>query len=147
MEAVRAFRGKHEFLSNFYPSKVVLDGEEYQTVEAAFQAAKTFSLLSRNEIRKAKTPGQAKKIGRRVVLRPDWESVKIDVMRLLLSQKFVQGSELADRLIETGDAELVEGNSWHDTFWGVCDGVGENHLGRLLMEVRLSLRSDVAGSA
>jgi predicted NAD-dependent protein-ADP-ribosyltransferase YbiA (DUF1768 family) len=66
--------------------------------------------------------------------------VKVDVMRDLIAQKFAVGSELADRLLATGDQELVEGNTWGDTFWGVCDGVGENWLGRLLMERRAALR-------
>jgi len=73
-------------------------------------------------------------------MRNDWEEVKVSVMRDLIRQKFKPGSELSDRLLDTGDWLLEEGNTWGDTFWGVCDGVGENWLGRLLMERRGELR-------
>jgi len=84
------------------------------------------------------TPGQAKRRGRTVPMRPKWESVKVETMRGLLAQKFSQGTELGNRLAALGGA-IVEENSWGDTFWGVCNGVGENWLGRLLMEQRARL--------
>jgi ribA/ribD-fused uncharacterized protein len=83
--------------------------------------------------------GQSKKLGKRVELRPDWEDVKIDIMRQVLKSKFTQNPELKAQLIATGDAELIEGNNWNDRFWGVCRGKGQNHLGKLLMEVRAEL--------
>ena len=83
--------------------------------------------------------GQAKRLGKRVELRPDWEDVKIDIMRQVLKSKFTQNPELKAKLIATGDAELIEGNNWNDRFWGVCNGKGQNHLGRLLMELRAEL--------
>ena len=79
--------------------------------------------------------GRAKRLGR-VELRSDWEEVKIEVMREVLRCKFSQNPDLKAKLIATGDAELIEGNNWNDRFWGVCRGVGQNHLGRLLMELR-----------
>lgn len=132
---IDSFNGKYRFLSNFYPSKVSLDGWEFPTVEHAFQAAKTLDGNKRRQIQQAAKPGDAKRLGRTVNLRADWEDAKIDVMRQLLRRKF-SDPFLLSQLLTTGTEELVEGNWWRDTFWGVCNGVGENHLGKLLMEIR-----------
>jgi ribA/ribD-fused uncharacterized protein len=134
---IDSFTGDFDFLSNFYPSSIVpwSLGEEFLTVENAFQASKTFDRVERKNIMAA-SPGEAKRLGRKVLLRPDWEDVKIDVMRKCLKLKFLYGTRLADKLVATHPHELVEGNYWGDTFWGVCDGEGENWLGRLLMERR-----------
>ena len=83
--------------------------------------------------------GQAKRLGRRVELRSDWETVKIEIMRQVLKSKFTHNPELREKLIATGNTELIEGNNWNDRFWGVCRGVGKNHLGKLLMEIRAEL--------
>jgi ribA/ribD-fused uncharacterized protein len=128
------FVGRYSFLSNFAGVDVQLDGATYPSVEAAYQAAKTTDARQRAKFTSAAAP-DAKKMGRRLKLRPDWESVKVDVMAGLLRQKFAL-EPLRGQLLATGDAELVEGNYWGDTFWGVCQGVGENWLGRLLMQVR-----------
>lgn len=130
------FRGEYRFLSNFYPAEVELDGKEYPSVEHAFQAAKTLNPLSRARIHVCETAGGAKRLGKTVPLREDWEEVKIDVMTNLVTQKFSRHPELKEKLLATGDRELVEGNWWGDTFWGVCRGTGENHLGKILMQVR-----------
>lgn len=130
------FNGEYAFLSNFHPSTVKLYGRNYPTVEHAFQAAKTLSELERTAIRHATTPGRAKRLGRRCTLRPDWDEIKIDVMDRLLRRKFDPGSNLWHMLQATAPHELVEGNTWNDRFWGVCRGVGQNHLGRLLMAIR-----------
>jgi ribA/ribD-fused uncharacterized protein len=119
----------------------MLDGTIYHSIEHAFQAAKTLDPDERFEIYKAPSPGQAKKLGRQVRLRSDWETVKLEVMEYLLVQKFKQGSPLAKLLVETGDSQLVEGNTWGDTYWGVCNGIGENNLGKLLMKIRGGLQS------
>ena len=132
---ITSFDGDYRFLSNFAASEVVLDGLKYPTVEHAYQAAKTMSLASRLVIRAAGTAGMAKSLGRRVAIRDGWDNVKIDVMRDLLRQKF-ERKVYQDALFATGEAELIEGNTWGDTFWGVCRGLGENHLGKLLMDIR-----------
>jgi predicted NAD-dependent protein-ADP-ribosyltransferase YbiA (DUF1768 family) len=75
-------------------------------------------------------------------VRPDWDDTKINTMLTLLRQKFALGSELAKKLLDTGNRDLVEGNTWGDTFWGVCKGQGENMLGKLLMQVRAELRGE-----
>ncbi len=136
---IDSFRGEHDYLSNFYSCPVEYDGLTYQNTEAAFQAAKC---VDRNEREKfvSLSPGQAKKLGRKVDLREDWETVKIDVMRDVLKSKFSLNSELREKLIATGDVELIEGNHWNDRFWGVCRGKGQNHLGKLLMELREILK-------
>lgn len=136
---IDSFRGEHDYLSNFYSCPVEYDGLTYQNTEAAFQAAKC---VDRNEREKfvSLSPGQAKKLGRKVDLREDWETVKIDVMRDVLKSKFSLNFELREKLIATNDVELIEGNHWNDRFWGVCRGKGQNHLGKLLMELREILK-------
>lgn len=135
------FFGEHRFLSNFYPSVVSLDGHSYPTVEHAFQAAKFAPQdVRRTTIRVLATPGQAKRLCRRLGKPPDdWEKVKVRVMLDLLRKKFSE-PHLASLLIGTGDALLVEGNTWGDTFWGAVDGKGKNMLGILLHIVRYQLK-------
>lgn len=136
------FTGEHYFLSNFFdPAPVVYDDTEYPTTEHAYQAAKTLDPEERRQIQKAPTPGQAKKLGRRVKLRRDWESIKDAVMLDLCRQKF-RDSRLRQLLLDTGDQELVEGNWWGDVYWGVCKGTGRNMLGKLLMQVRDEIRQE-----
>lgn len=135
------FRGPYEFLSNFSKSPITVDGIDYMTVEHAYQAHKTLDPAKRKHISLLPSPGSAKRAGQGVTLRPDWETVKIEVMARLLLLKF-QDDALRAKLLATGDHELVEGNHWHDTFWGVCNGKGENWLGRLLMGIRKQLRGD-----
>jgi len=132
--SVTEFRGKYRFLSNFHPSLVLLDGALYPTVEHAYQAAKTLDYETRKRIRLMEKPGGAKRVGREVALRPNWEEIKLDIMLNLLRQKFLDTS-LRELLSET-TGDLVEENHWGDTFWGVCRGVGQNNLGYLLMQVR-----------
>jgi ribA/ribD-fused uncharacterized protein len=136
---ISRFTGPYAFLSNFYPVKVALDGEIYFSVEHAYQAAKTCDSYSRKVIQETCAPGQAKRLGKHVTLRPDWEAVKLRVMEDLLRQKFPLGSALAEQLLATGDAVLEEGNVWGDRFWGICQGVGQNWLGKLLMQIRADL--------
>lgn len=135
--AIEEFQGQFRFLSNFVPASVMLDGVRYATVEHAFQAAKTLDPKER-ELFQNINPAEAKKRGRQVKIREDWEKVKISVMRDLLKQKFSKGM-YKEKLVATGNQELVEGNYWGDVFWGVCRGEGQNNLGKLLMEIRDSL--------
>src|SRR5690606_21767015 len=107
-----------------------------------YQAAKTFSIEEREQIRNAFSPAKAKKIGRSVTLREDWENIKIDIMTDLVRQKF-NISSFKEKLLATKDAELIEGNWWGDTFWGVCKGVGKNNLGKILMEIRKEINESI----
>ena len=139
------FDGENEFLSNFYPSPILHEGIVYPTNEHFFQAMKTLDPAERKAIANAETPGMAKRMGRTVKLRSDWEQVKVDVMRTGLMLKF-SDAKLAQKLIDTGDEELVEGNWWHDQTWGSCfcpdhcRTPGRNLLGMLLMELRKELQ-------
>jgi hypothetical protein len=114
----------------------MLDGMEFSSVEHAYVAAKTMDMGVRKKIQCIGTPGACKRFGRNVVIRADWDDIKLVVMEELLAQKFSRGTSLANRLDSTGSCQIIEGNTWGDTFWGVCGGTGHNHLGRLLMKVR-----------
>jgi len=140
------FKDEFEFLSNFYPSTIHYRGTFWPTVEHAYQAAKCKDGEMDEFIRHIDSPREAKKIGKRVELRSDWEEIKIDVMIDLIYKKFTQSKELKKKLLATGDLELEEGNYWHDNFWGNCyckkcnKIVGQNILGLILMEVRNELK-------
>ena len=145
---INCFEGKYAFLSNYYPSVFTYEGIEYPTNEHFFQAMKTLNIDERKEIAACETPGRAKRMGRRVQLRPDWEEVKVDVMREGLRLKF-QNPKLRAMLLATGDEELIEGNTWHDRTWGrcicsKCGGQGQNLLGQLLMELREEIHYEEA---
>lgn len=148
--AVTQFQGPYRFLSNFWGCRVghyiEFEGHQYPSVEHAFQAAKTLDEIARERIRCEGSPSEAKRLGRQVQLRPHWDDLKVSVMRDLLHRKFAD-PELAQQLRETGEAELIEGNYWHDQYWGNCTCLrrtacrvpGKNWLGRLLQEVRATL--------
>ncbi len=144
---IDSFKGENSFLSNFHPSPIVMDGIAYATVEHAFQAAKTEDQETRRKIANKDTPGKAKRAGgKRGILKDfdqtEWDTRKLVIMRQLVSDKFYTSPQLAAQLLATGTQQLVEGNVWNDTFWGVCKGIGKNHLGQILMEVRQNLFSD-----
>lgn len=138
--AITSFINNYSFLSNFSPNEVIFENVKYSTVEHAFQAAKCFYVEDRADILACETPGRAKRMGREVDIRPDWESVKLKMMEKLVRYKFQSDLSLMQRLIATGDQELVEGNTWGDKFWGVCEGIGENHLGKILMKIRAEFK-------
>lgn len=148
---ISSFTGKYDFLSNFYPCRVSYKGLEYHHTEGAFQAQKSLNEQDKKVIANMVNPSEAKKAaGRRgfVKLRPDWEEVKDQIMDEVLIAKFTQNPELRDRLLATGDAMLVEGNTWHDNYWGNCicarcrTKVGRNQLGKNLMSIREELRKE-----
>lgn len=142
------FEGKYAFLSNFYPSpiKPFRDNITYPTVEHAFQACKTMDFNIRQKIADQPTPGKAKRLGRAVDLRPDWNLVKENFMYYALKEKF-KNSELRKQLLDTGDEELIEGTTWHDNIWGNCSCPkcknipGQNRLGKLLMQIREEIKN------
>ena len=138
---ITSFAGEYSFLSNFYPCAIALDSDDYPTVEHAFQAAKTDDSDQRRSIRDDESPVTAKHRGKRVTLRPGWDHLCFGIMETLVRQKFTRHSALREKLLATGDAELIEGNTWNDRVWGVYEGRGENRLGKILMKVRAELRS------
>jgi len=145
------FKNELDFLSNFYPCAIQWRGTFWPTVEHAFQAAKCAHPEDEEPIRKAPTPGIAKGMGRHVLLRPDWEKIKVDIMTDLVYRKFryckhtQEAIPLSELLIETGQCPLEEGNYWHDNFWGncyckKCERIrGKNILGIILEEIRREL--------
>jgi len=140
MQPITSFKGRYAFLSNFFPSVVHLYGIPCPTVEHAYQACKALHERDAMAIIAAPTPGIAKRIGRRVTLRPNWETMKVGNMHGLVWEKF-QDPVMRSLLLSTGDAHLEEGNTWGDRFWGTVNGIGENHLGKILMNIRWGIQN------
>jgi len=147
-DCIWRFRGEHMFLSNMFMSEglaVQFEGMQFPSSEHAFVAAKTLDVVVRQEIADTPDPKDAKRYGRQLELREDWEDVKEDVMLEILRSKFSrsQNHGMAKQLLDTGRRPLIEGNLWRDTYWGMAtvDGEvqGENLLGQLLMKVRQEL--------
>lgn len=138
---ITQFRDEYFFLSNFYEAPLEVGGLRYLNAEAAFQAQKCLTEEERQAFTQLR-PSDAKRKGRRVALRPDWEQVKTGLMEEVVRAKFMQNADLAAQLLETGGAELEEGNKWNDRCWGVDlkTGKGENRLGKILMRIRADLR-------
>ena len=136
-EPIRGFFGKYRFLSNFYDAPVMYNDVMYANNEAAFQAQKCpkraaeFATLN---------PSEAKRLGRRVELRPDWEYMKESIMYEIVLAKFTQNDALRRSLLSTGYSRLYEENDWGDTTWGPVNGKGQNLLGIILEDVRDELR-------
>ena len=135
------FDDKYFFLSNFSPSPFRVDYVLFPTMEHYFQANKADNQNDYLHIAYAPTPGEAKRLGRKIQLRSNWEEIKDEVMLTGLRKKFAD-PELRNLLLATGDEELIEGNYWGDTYWGVCNGVGQNKLGKLLMQVREEIKNN-----
>lgn len=138
-KVIAGFKNSYKFLSNFYPVTLLWEGHHYASVEHAYQASKCAFVFDRAKFRVDITAAEAKKLGRKLPIREGWDAERIPTMRALLKLKFAHPS-LRDMLIATGDAHIEESNYWGDTFWGVCKGQGQNHLGKLLMELRTELK-------
>ena len=141
--SITTFDGKWYSFSNFSYDPVVYEDIWYPTSEHAFQAAKTFDIAERQRIASLPSPREAKAAGRKVVLRPDWEDVKYDIMVEILRDKFSERNPQARQtLLDSGTEYLEEGNTWHDNCWGNCRCArcinieGTNFLGQALMQVR-----------
>lgn len=134
-EHICSFREQYFFLSNFYPAQVEYDGVIYQSSEAAYQAQKCADKSDRLQFA-GLDPSASKHLGNSILLCKDWEAVKVRVMKEIVTAKFMQNPELRELLLSTGDAYLEEGNDWGDRIWGTVDGVGQNLLGQILMQVR-----------
>jgi ribA/ribD-fused uncharacterized protein len=139
---INEFRGKYYFLSNFYEAPVTYEGVTYTNNEAAFQSAKVTDTKIRTKFASL-NPSQAKKIGRKVNLRNDWEQIKEHVMYEICKSKFEQNNDLKVRLLEINDEYLEEGNTWGDREWGTVNGEGKNKLGNILMKVRSELYREI----
>lgn len=140
-DGVRGFFGQYRWMSNFHLCPIGFQGIVYPATENAYMAAKC-KMETQRVIFKTITPARAKEEGRLVVLRDDWEKVKLDIMYQLNLQKFSNHPELRRALLETGHKYLEETNYWGDVYWGVCKNIGENQLGKILMRVRKELQDE-----
>ena len=137
MNVINSFDGEYDFLSNFYECPILWKGNLYRNSESIYQSYKT---LDNVPFDFTKTTGsQAKKISKKLNARPDWNKIKFDLMYEICQEKFNQNTDIAQKLMNTGDAILIEGNYWGDTYWGKCNGVGQNNLGKILMKIREEL--------
>lgn len=143
-KVIDKFSGDYAFLSNFAECEVFYNSLKFPSVEHAFQAAKSINIKEQEIFAKLELPVEAKRLGRQICLRKDWEIVKVKIMENLLRQKFNQ-EPFKELLLRTKDYELIEGNTWNDTFWGVCNGTGRNMLGELLMKIRDELWEELNG--
>jgi len=149
LHLISHFDGDYAFLSNFYEYPFVFSGlgTEVPTAEHGFQAMKAVNTEGVKSVLDCATPGQAKRMGRKITIRGDWEEVKDDIMLDVLRDKFTADIHMMAKLLNTQDALLVEGNQWHDMYWGTCHcrdhrtQKGVNRLGELLMKVRGELRN------
>ena len=141
-ELINEFKGKYRFLSNFYKTPVEFEGKLYPSAENAFQAAKSLDDSVREKFVTLE-PNEAKKLGRQIALRPDWETIKPTIMYQILKAKF-SDPKMKQLLLSTNEAILIEGNTWGDTYWGynIEMGFGSNHLGRLLMRLRMEIKKN-----
>lgn len=135
-DSIRGFNGEYRFLSNFWLADFEYEGKIWPSVEHCYQAHKTKCFDAREKIRSLKTPSEAKRKGRKLKVREDWDSIKLDLMEEIVTQKFVQNESLFAKLMQTKPMQIIEENYWGDTYWGVCKGKGENHLGKILMKIR-----------
>lgn len=138
-EIIFGFNGEYRFLSNFYQTPITYEGITYPSVENAYQAAKTINQEERLQFVKISSK-EAKSLGKKITIREEWDTVKLQVMWNLIYEKFTRNRKLLSFLILTGDKHIEETNWWGDKFWGVCRGEGENNLGKLLMKLREKLK-------
>lgn len=136
MKPITKFDGSYRFLSNFYVSITSIDLKTWKTIEHYYQSQKSKNPIIQEIVRNLETAYLAKQYGKTITLRDDWDDIKLKIMEKAVRAKFDQNYDLRERLLKTGDAQLIEGNYWGDVYWGVCKGVGENNLGKILMKIR-----------
>lgn len=149
MSTIHEFQGPYRFLSNFYEGlyPIRVGNFEFKTAEHLYQAFKTEDLEEAKMIEQLATPGEAKRAGRTLTLRADWDEIKDRAMEIAVSRKFLSDPELLPLLLKTGDATLIEGNKWHDNYWGECfcgacaNKEKFNTLGQILMALRKDFQS------
>lgn len=137
---ILGFQKEYRWLSNFWHAPITVIGFPYQNTEAAYQASKTLDLDARKKF-ELLSGAQAKQLGRKLKIRPDWDLVKFEMMELVLRAKFMTHGHLAAKLRNTTDRPIIELNTWGDTIWGQVKNkngvlVGDNMLGKLLMNIR-----------
>jgi ribA/ribD-fused uncharacterized protein len=136
MNGIYGFQNEYRFLSNFWPCNIEYNGLTFNNSESLYMAHKSGDEADFVKFAGITKPGDAKRLGRTVRLQPGWDEMKFEVMEKCLRLKFDQNPGLKEKLVATGDLYLEETNQWKDVIWGVCNGVGENNLGKLLMKLR-----------
>jgi ribA/ribD-fused uncharacterized protein len=158
-KVIDIFDGPYRFLSNFAFSPIVVRMEyfpgyyrkvAFSTVEHAYQANKMVKFSDVEKIQAIEPPNEAKKLARSLPLRKNWDTIRIPTMTRLIDLKFPFYADMyrensylpimTDKLLDTEDCRLIEGNWWNDIFWGKCNGEGENHLGKILMARREKIK-------
>jgi ribA/ribD-fused uncharacterized protein len=137
-DVVKGFFSAYRFLSNYHECKIRYEGFIYGSTEAAYQSSKSLDTLIREQFTLMK-PNESRSNGRKIQIRPDWDEVRLKVMEDVCRIKFTTNLYLKEMMLETGSRYLEETNHWGDTFFGVCNGVGENNLGKILMKIRSQL--------
>lgn len=144
-EEINSFKKEYYFLSNMYSCKVEFGDFVFNSSEAAYQAQKS---TTQAEMFTKLSGRDSKILGRKMLLPDNWEETKYEKMERIVKAKFTQNSDLREKLLATGDAKLIEGNYWHDNYWGDCnctkckDIVGKNCLGEILMKIRDELKEN-----
>jgi ribA/ribD-fused uncharacterized protein len=136
---ITSFFGEYRFLSNFYDAPLHYEGRDWPHSEAAYQAMKSLDPKDHEHLANVRQPGHAKKYGKYIQVRPDWEFIKVEIMTEIVKAKFDQNPELKRKLLLTGYAKIEEGNDWGDVTWGISppgSGIGKNYLGVILMKLR-----------
>lgn len=142
---IREFKNEFRWLSNFYPVKIILDGVQFQSIEHAYMSQKSDDIKWKNFCSNYNSKaGDVKKQSRTIKLKSNWDEIKLEVMKECIRQKFSQ-EPFRTKLLKTGNEHIQEGNMWNDKFWGVClkTNKGENNLGKLIMDIRTSLKSSI----
>lgn len=144
-DIISEFKGEYFFLSNYADSEIYLDQIYFKNAEAAYQSRKCPTHIAMYDFA-GLLPNEAKYLGKSILLRPDWDEIKLEEMKKIVAMKFEQNPKLKKRLIATGDKRLINNNTWHDNVWGNCtcehckNQEGQNLLGEILMSVRKNLR-------
>ena len=139
---ITSFQNEYQFLSNFYGVPVLFRGIEFKTAEHAYQAMKMTNIFDFLAIAECTTPGRAKRLAKKFKHRGAWPVVAISIMTSIVTAKF-SNPILGTMLLLTGDSHIEEGNNWGDRFWGTVDGEGQNHLGKILMNIREELQEEM----
>lgn len=138
---IAGFRGDYRWLSNFERCEILYKGILYKSSEAAYQAQKTPNIKVRHIFSKLDAR-EAKALGNAINIRSDWEDVRYNIMKDICQIKFNQ-PQFKAKLVDTGNMEIIESNYWNDTYWGVCDGIGFNNLGNIIMGIRREIQEEL----
>ena len=142
---IKEFSGNYNWLSNFFPCSICLNGQVFPSVEHAYQSEKSSEREWKKWCQYVSSPGKIKRDAKKLEInRKEWDKKKLKIMEICIDQKFSK-EPFRTKLLETGEEEIQEGNNWNDEFWGVNlkTGKGSNHLGKLIMKKRDRLNNKI----